>query len=77
MGVLLDGLKAIFMTVVVSVILILLGLVYFGITLWVIKAASNIFFGTGLEANWAVFAAAIMSTGAVIAGALEKKSFKR
>lgn len=77
MGVLLDGLKAIFITVFVSVILIILGLVYFGITLWIIKGASNIFFGEGLEANWAVLSAALLSTGAVVAGALEKKPFKR
>ena len=68
-----DGLEALVITLVASVILIVLSIVYFGVTLWVIKAASDVFFGTGLEANWAVFSATIMATGAIIAGALEKK----
>jgi hypothetical protein len=60
-------------TFLASVLLIFLGIVYFGITLWVMKIASNVFFGTGLQANWAVLSAAILSTGAILAGALEKK----
>jgi len=52
-------------------------MVYFGITLWIMQAASEIFFGAGLEANWAVLSAAILSTGAILAGALEKKPSRR
>jgi len=77
MGIVKEGLKAILVTFIASVLLIILGMIYFGITLWIIKSASNLFFGEGLEADWAVFAAAIMSTGAIVAGALEKKPFKR
>jgi len=69
----LDGVKNIFITVVVSVLLILLSILYFGITLWIIKWSSSFFFGGELEANWAVFSAAIMATGGILAGALESK----
>ena len=68
-----EALQALIVTFVASVLLIFLGIVYFGITLWVIKIATNAFFGTGLEVNWAVFSAALLSTGAILAGALEKK----
>jgi len=77
MGVILEGLKAIFVTAIASVLLILLAIIYFGLTLWIIKGASNLFFGPGLEANWAVFSAALLATGSILAGALEKKPMKR
>jgi len=44
-------------TAIASVVLLLLAIIYFGVTLWVIKNASLRFFGVGLEANWAVMAA--------------------
>jgi len=72
-----EWLKNLVITFVVSVIVIILAVIYFGITLWIIRVASNVFFGTGLEANWAVFSATIMATGAVLAGALEKKPSKK
>ena len=77
MGTVLDGVKVIFMTAIVSVLLILLSLLYFGITLWIIKWANEFFFGGSLDANWAVFSAAIMATGSVLAGALEKKPSRK
>lgn len=54
-------------TLLLSVFLIVFAVIYFGITLWVIKVASNLFFGTGLEANWAVLSAAILTTGSLLA----------
>ncbi len=59
-------------TIVASIILIVLSVIYFGLTLWIIKAATTTFFGAGLEANWAVLSAALMAVGAVVAGALDK-----
>jgi len=72
-----EGLRPLVVTFIASVLLIVLGIVYFGITLWVVKIASRTFFGTGLEANWAVLASAILATGAVLASALEKKPSKK
>jgi hypothetical protein len=65
--------EALTVTFVASVLLIVLGIIYMGITLWVIKIASTTFFGSGLDANWAVLSASLLSTGAILAGALEKK----
>lgn len=68
-----DSMGTLVVTIVASLFLIIASIVYFGVTLWVVKTASTVFFGTGLEANWAVFSAALMSVGAIVAGALEKK----
>lgn len=68
-----SGLWVVVVTLIASLVSILLGMLYFGVTLWVIKTASDFFFGSGIEANWAVLAAAILSTGAVLAGAIERK----
>jgi len=59
-------------TLIASVMLILLSVIYFGLTLWIVKTASDVFFGAGLEANWAVLSAALLSMGAIIAGGLGK-----
>ena len=60
-------------TLVTSIVLIILGIVYFGITLVIINAAAGLVFTTALDVNWAVFSAAILATGAILAGAIEKK----
>jgi uncharacterized protein (DUF697 family) len=67
------GLWVVAVALVSSLVSILLGILYFGVTLWVIKTASDFFFGSGIEANWAVLAAAMLSTGAILAGAIERK----
>jgi len=72
-----EALEVMIVTVVASVLLVGLSIVYFGVTLWVVKTASSYFFGSGLEANWAVISAAIMSVGAVLAGAIEKKPSRK
>ncbi|HDR53173.1 MAG TPA: hypothetical protein ENN60_00645 [archaeon] len=70
-----NGLGVIVVTAITSLVLVLLAILYFGVTLWTIKAASTWFFGTGLDANWAVLSAAIVAAASVLAGAIEKKSF--
>ncbi|MFH0929571.1 MAG: hypothetical protein V1818_04470 [Candidatus Aenigmatarchaeota archaeon] len=72
-----EWIKNLTITFVTTVLVIALSIVYFGLLLWVVKIASEAFFGPGLDANWAVFAAAIMSAATVIAGALEKKPSKK
>lgn len=64
---------ALVVTLVASVMLIILSIVYFAITLLVVNASSLLVLGEGLDPNWAVFSAAILSAGAVLASALEKK----
>ena len=72
-----EWIKNLSITFVATVLLIVLSIIYFGLMLWVVKVSSNAFFGPGLEANWAVFSAALMSAATVLAGALEKKPSKK
>ncbi|MFA5764216.1 MAG: hypothetical protein WC915_05410 [archaeon] len=64
---------ALTVTLVTSVVLIILGIIYFGVTLVIINAAAGLVFTSNLDVNWAVFSAAILATGAILAGAIEKK----
>jgi len=68
-----DALEFIVVAIVAGFMLLLLGIVNFGIMLWVISVASDFFFGPGLEANTAVLAAAVLASASIIAGAFEKK----
>jgi type IV secretory pathway TrbL component len=68
-----SGIEFLIVSLVASMVMLFLGIVYFGIMVWVIKATTTVFFGAGLSADWAVMAAALISTGAMLAGALEKK----
>lgn len=72
-----EGFETLITTVVTSILAVVLGIIYFGVTLWIIKMASGFFFGSGLDANWAVLSAALMSVGAILAGALETKHPRR
>ncbi|MEM4598873.1 MAG: hypothetical protein QW400_04270 [Candidatus Diapherotrites archaeon] len=69
----LGGLSALVVTIIASLMLIILGIVYFGLTLWIINISSKFFFGSVPGADFAVLSAALLATGAIIAGALEKK----
>lgn len=64
---------ALIVTLVASIMLIVLSIIYFAVTLLVVNASSLIVLGEGLDPNWAVFSAAILSAGAIVASALEKK----
>ncbi|MFT4310289.1 MAG: hypothetical protein ACMXYC_01525 [Candidatus Woesearchaeota archaeon] len=64
-----QALSFLVISLIASIVLIITSIIYFGVTLWIIKIASMIFFGEGLDINWAVLAATIMSTGAIIASA--------
>lgn len=68
-----QALLTLLVTIISSVILIIMGIVYFAATLWIIKAAAGFIFETELNANWAVLSAAILATGAIVAGAIERK----
>ena len=67
------GLQALLVTMIASVILIALSIIYFGVTLWVVRIASDLVFGPGLDVNWAVLSAALLAFGGVLASAIERK----
>ena len=59
---------ALFITVISSVVLILLGLSYFALTLWIVKSASAWIFPNVVDTNYAVLSAAIIVVGTMLAG---------
>ncbi|MCX8189890.1 MAG: hypothetical protein N3F05_01535 [Candidatus Diapherotrites archaeon] len=71
--IIIGGLSALAITIIASLMLIILGVIYFGLTLWIISISSKFFFGAVPGADFAVLSAALLATGAIIAGALEKK----
>ncbi|HLC92131.1 MAG TPA: hypothetical protein VJH23_00310 [archaeon] len=54
-------------TIISSVILILLGIIYFAVSLFIIKAASNLVGYAGVSSETAVLSAAILSAASLIA----------
>ena len=66
-----NGFGALLMTLVASVMLILIGLFYFLVTLWIVKIGANLLDYT-LDGNWAVLAASLLSVGSMIGSAIQK-----
>jgi hypothetical protein len=57
---------------IASVILIVIGLVYFIVALWIVKAGSGLLGYTDLSGNWAVLSASLISVGSMIGSAVKK-----
>jgi hypothetical protein len=53
-----------------TIILIILSIIYFVITLFVVKAAADIVFAEAISVDWAVLAAAIITLGSMFGGAM-------
>ena len=60
-------------TLIATVMMVILGLIYFSLTLLVIKVAANVLFTDDLSASMGALAAALVTGAVMIAGALEKK----
>jgi len=60
-------------TLIATIMMVILGLIYFILTLVVIKGAANVLFTDELSANWGALAAALVTMAVIIAGSLEKK----
>ena len=60
-------------TLVATIMMVILGLIYFILTLVVIKGAANVMFTDDLSADMGALAAALVTMAVIIAGALEKK----
>ena len=59
-------------TIVASALLIVLGLVYFMINLWIVKVGGGLL-GYTPGADWAVLAAALLTIGGVVGSSFRKK----
>lgn len=68
-----EGMTALLVTIISSALLIILSILYFGITIWIIKIAAQLFYGVTPDVNWAVLGATLLSAGVIISGALEHK----
>ena len=68
-----EGLSVLAVTLIATIMLIILGIIYFFLTLIVMKGATDIIFGDNLTANWGALSAAIVTAAVIIAGAMEKK----
>jgi len=60
-------------TLIATIMMVILGLIYFALTLAVIKVATNAMFTDELSASTGALAAALVTMAVIIAGALEKK----
>lgn len=56
-----------------SLLLIVLGLLYFIFTLWIVKVGSKFVGYPNLNDNWAVLSASIIAVGSIIGSALQRK----
>ncbi|UCE45004.1 MAG: hypothetical protein JSU93_06340 [Methanobacteriota archaeon] len=60
-------------TLVATVMMVILGLIYFFLTLLIVKVATDVLFDETLDANWGALSAALVTAAVIISGALEKK----
>jgi hypothetical protein len=60
-------------TLIATIMMVILGLIYFALTLLVIKVAANVLFTDDLSSSMGALAAALVTGAVIIAGALEKK----
>ena len=62
------------MTILSTLVLFLVGIVYFIITLAIIDISAWVVLGSNLDENWAVLSAAIVTLGSIIGGSLRQRS---
>jgi hypothetical protein len=72
------GLKAMFVTLIASFFLIMTGLLYFMFTLWIVKIGASFIlpemWNAGqIQGSYMVLAAALISSGSMIASALQRQ----
>ncbi|MDH3364465.1 MAG: hypothetical protein OEM29_00430 [Thermoplasmata archaeon] len=53
--------------------MVVLGLIYFFLTLLIVKVASDVLFDDSLTAGWGALSAALVTAAVILSGALEKK----
>ena len=68
-----DDVKSFVMTILSTLILFLVGIVYFMITLAIIDISAWVLLGSDLNENWAVLSAAIVTLGSMIGGSLRQR----
>ena len=64
------SIESLLATIIASLILIAMGIIYFIATLWIIKFSSNLL-GYSPDSNWVVLSAAIIVVGVMIGSAIK------
>jgi len=57
-------------TVIASLLLVVMGIVYFIVTLWIVSFSSNLM-GLTVDGNWVVISAAIIVVGIMVGSAIK------
>lgn len=57
-----------FVLILSAIVLVLLGLIFYTIDLWIIKFAAVDLFGLEVSGDWLVLSAAILSAAAILGG---------
>lgn len=60
-------------TLIATIMMVVLGLIYFFLTLLVVKVATDVLFDDALSASWGAASAALVTAAVILSGALEKK----
>jgi hypothetical protein len=60
-------------TLIATIMMVVLGLIYFFLTLLVVKVATDVLFDDPLSASWGAASAALVTAAVILSGALEKK----
>ena len=63
-------LESLVVTVISSLLLIAIGMIYFIVTLWIVKFSSSLM-GYSPEANWVILSSAIIVAGIMIGSAIK------
>ncbi|HDH40848.1 MAG TPA: hypothetical protein ENG12_00335 [Candidatus Altiarchaeales archaeon] len=67
----LKGLTALPLTIVTSILLIFLGIIYFVITLVIVKVSIDLV-APGAEANWILLSAALITAASMLGAAIQR-----
>lgn len=68
-----EEVKSVVMTVLSTLVLIIVGIIYFAITLAIIDVSAWVLLGANLDENWAVLSAAIITLGSMLGGSLKQR----
>lgn len=73
MSSILSGLKSLVVALIASIMLIILAVVYFALTLFVVRIGSELV-DYSIDGNWAVLTAGLITLGVILGSSMERKS---
>lgn len=68
-----EDVKSVLMTVLSTLVLIVVGIIYFAITIAIIDVSAWALLGANLDENWTVLSAAIVTLGSMLGGSLKQR----